>query len=154
MGPGTTDSATTSRADISWDATVIRSELRPVRTSPPNRPLPVSTWPGLSLWTDEYDGAAWLFLSGELDLATAPLIDESLAAAQHARDAVVVDLRDLDFMDVSGLTIFLAAAKRAGESGGRFSIVNSRPSVRRVFEATCTTFMLDSLTSAPDRTNA
>jgi anti-sigma B factor antagonist len=97
---------------------------------------------GFAIRTGEHGGTAWLFLSGELDLATAPLVERSLCAAQRSHDAVVVDLEDLSFMDASGVALFLDAAKRAGDQADRFGIVNSHAPVRRVFEATRTTFLL------------
>jgi anti-anti-sigma factor len=152
MQRGSTNVTTTSPPELSWDATVIRAELSPALSVG----LPVSVRfarsgarSGLAVRTEERDGAAWLFLSGEMDLATAPLVEENLAAAQRGRNAVYVDLEDLTFMDVSGLAIFLNGAKRAGDSGGRFGVVNIQAPVRRVFEVTRSTFLLGSETSTP-----
>lgn len=92
----------------------------------------------LIIRTEEHDGTVWLFLAGELDLATAPLIDRTLHAAQQGGGVVVVDLAQLTFMDVSGLSVFLNASKRAEESGWRLELVNVSAPVRRVFEATQT----------------
>jgi anti-sigma B factor antagonist len=97
---------------------------------------------GLCIRTEERDGTARMFLSGELDMATAPLVEKSLAAAQGDHEAVVVDLEELTFMGATGLHIFLNAAKRASDKGSRFGIVNSHAPVRRVFEVTRTDFLL------------
>lgn len=100
---------------------------------------------GLDIRIEERDGTAWMSVSGELDLATAPLVEESLASAQADHEAVVADLEKLTFMDLTGLYIFLDAAKRAQGVGGRFGIVNSQEPVRRVFDATRMSLLLGEL---------
>src|SRR6202035_76424 len=96
----------------------------PSRNDVPSRDVGVPA--GLALRTEERGGAVWLVLSGELDLATAPFVDEHLAAAQCGCDAVFVDLQDLNFMDVSGLAVFLTAAERGGGRGGRVGVITLR----------------------------
>ncbi len=49
-------------------------------------------------------------LHGELDLATAPELDDVLT--QHAGAELVVDLEDLTFLDSSGLAVLLRATAR------------------------------------------
>lgn len=91
---------------------------------------------GDGLWNEFREGAglrvriggqkeiAWLALSGELDRASLPLIEESLALAQSGHDSIVVDLEDLEFMDSSGIEAFLRAEIRARAAGGRVRVVN------------------------------
>jgi anti-sigma B factor antagonist len=87
---------------------------------------------GLSIRSEKGNGTARLVLSGELDYASAPLIDEFLAIAQAEHESVVVDLENLMFMDSSGIEVFLHAAKRAEDRDGRMRVVNSNMH-RRVF---------------------
>jgi anti-sigma B factor antagonist len=56
-------------------------------------------------------GSRRLVLRGELDLATAPRLVQALAATG---DDVVLDLRDLTFMDSTGVRVLLEAAEGAG----------------------------------------
>jgi anti-anti-sigma factor len=44
-------------------------------------------------------------VSGELDRATSPLFERTLAEAQSRAGAVSVDLRDLDFIDSTGVAL-------------------------------------------------
>ena len=76
-------------------------------------------------------------LSGELDIATAPALQEALHAAQHAETPhVIVDLRQLTFLDSFGLRI-LAAADIAGRDGHvKVSFIGGSDSVHGVFELT------------------
>lgn len=78
-----------------------------------------------------------LMVSGELDLASSPVLAEELARADEM-DArtVVVDLRDLDFMDSTGLHIVLKAHQRAQELGRRFVLVRGNRQIERLLSLT------------------
>jgi len=75
-------------------------------------------------------------LSGELDLDGAPRLEEELLRVE-ATDAssIVVDLRELHFIDSTGLRLLVMAAERS-ESNGRFAILRGPKQVHRVFEIT------------------
>jgi anti-sigma B factor antagonist len=97
---------------------------------------------GLNIRIEYRDGTSLMVLSGELDMATAPFFEESVASAQSDHAAVVVDLQEVTFMDSTGLHILLDATSRAVDRGGRFHIVNCRAQVRRLVELTRTEFLL------------
>jgi anti-sigma B factor antagonist len=80
--------------------------------------------------------AAVVAVEGELDLATAPDLERSLGAVQRDGRPVVLDLRQVSFMDSSGLRAVLAADARARASSSRLALVAGPPSVHRVFELT------------------
>jgi anti-anti-sigma factor len=82
---------------------------------------------GFSVSTSERDGRAVVLVRGELDLATAPDLEGAVTAGLDAGKDVVVDLRELDFMDSSGLRVLVAAHARARRDGGRFAIVRPLP---------------------------
>ncbi|MBV9213796.1 MAG: STAS domain-containing protein [Actinobacteria bacterium] len=76
-------------------------------------------------------------VAGELDLATAPKLEEELQHVETMRPSlVVIDLRPLDFMDSSGLRCLLAADMRARERGCRLVLIRGRERVQRVFGIT------------------
>lgn len=74
----------------------------------------------------------WVLPRGDLDIAGAPELEEtlSLALASDAR-AIVIDLRGLDFLDSTGLRA-LAHAPLA-EGGERISFVAGNDHVQSVF---------------------
>jgi len=77
---------------------------------------------------------------GELDLATVPVVDTHLCEQQTAGfKHLTLDLRDVCFLDSTGLRMILDwdAASRA--DGFAFSVVAGPPTVQRVFELTGTT---------------
>jgi anti-anti-sigma factor len=78
-----------------------------------------------------------LELTGELDLVTAPALE---AAVQRVRDddtsELVLDLRQVVFMDSSGLRTVLAAWDACREDGREFFLIPDRGACRRLFEIT------------------
>ena len=81
-------------------------------------------------------GAAWVQVAGELDLATSSQFRETLAEAQRAARLVVLDLRELSFIDCSGTHVILDAARDLRQNGGRLLIVRGTPQVDRVLALT------------------
>ena len=91
----------------------------------------------LRIGTEERDDRIVLTLEGELDIATAPRIEEALQSAeQKAPPLLVLDLRALGFMDSTGLRTILGADARAREGGRRLVVVQGDENIRRVFEVT------------------
>jgi anti-sigma B factor antagonist len=77
---------------------------------------------GFWISTAERDGRAVVLIRGELDLATAPDLERVLTEHLDAERDVVVDLRELDFMDSTGLRVLVAAHARVRD-GQRFLVV-------------------------------
>jgi|SRR3954452_9131870 len=76
-----------------------------------------------SIAASDIDGRAHLTLRGELDLATAPELEQLVNEHIDSAREVVVDLRGLEFMDSSGIRVLVAAHARAGRTGTRVFIV-------------------------------
>jgi anti-sigma B factor antagonist len=80
--------------------------------------------------------AAWVQVAGELDLATSPQLCRTLGEAQRAAHVVVLDLRELCFIDSSGVHVILDAAHDSRRYGGRLLIVRGPAPVDRVLTLT------------------
>lgn len=81
--------------------------------------------------------AAILVVQGELDLSTVDVLRETLRSAEARAATVVLDLRQLEFIDSSGLSLVVSEQQRANEDGFRFAIaVGGAPAVERLFELT------------------
>jgi anti-sigma B factor antagonist len=76
-----------------------------------------------SITAADREGRAHLTLRGELDLATAPELEQLVNESLDAGNDVVVDLRGLEFMDSSGIRVLVAAHARASRIGTRLFIV-------------------------------
>jgi anti-anti-sigma factor len=94
------------------------------------------------------DGAASVRLTGELDLATACRLEQALHDAQAEASEVVLDLRDLTFLDCSGMRVILAAAQRARRAGHRLTVVPGPGQVDRVFTLTGAADVIDTSAAA------
>ena len=72
--------------------------------------------------------------SGEIDLATIGLVREAVEREHSASAMLVLDLREVEFIDTSGLRYVLELAARATEEGFELRIVRGPSAVQRVFE--------------------
>jgi anti-anti-sigma factor len=79
-------------------------------------------------------------LTGEIDLETAPALEERLAAL--AGD-LVVDLTDVSFVDSQMLSVLIAEHKRRVAVGSHLAITGLSPMARRVFEISGVDHLLD-----------
>ena len=75
---------------------------------------------------------------GELDLAT---VAQLQAQIRELRDAgfthLVLDLRQLTFMDSSGVSLILDEDRSARRNGHDFFIINGTPAIERVLQLCC-----------------
>ena len=84
--------------------------------------------------TQRLDGALHVMPRGEIDLATAPLLQEAVERDHDSRDDVILDLREVAFMDTSGLRYVLALNDAAERQGFGLRLVKGPSAVQRVFE--------------------
>ena len=78
-----------------------------------------------------------LALSGELDLVSSPTLDRTVTELTRVdAELIVIDLRELEFMDSTGLHVLVQAQQRAHDSGRRFALIRGREPVQRVFDLT------------------
>jgi anti-anti-sigma factor len=90
---------------------------------------------GFGLIIDELaPGTVRIALHGELDLAHAYTFDEELRQLEADRPTcVVLDLRELTFLDSCGLSRLLAARRRARRMGHRLLLVRGPAAIQRLF---------------------
>ena len=91
--------------------------------------------PEFELTVSSDDGVRVVAVSGELDLDTMVELGAALAAGGGLA-TTVIDLRGLTFIDSSGVSGVLAAARRARDAGSRLVCVPGPPSIQRIFELT------------------
>ena len=91
----------------------------------------------LEVNTSDRPDCVLLELSGELDLASAPKLEDELRRVEgEGPELIVLDLRPLAFMDSSGLRALLAADSRAREAGRRLVLIRGDERVQRVLKIT------------------
>jgi len=82
------------------------------------------------------DGVVLVRVRGDVDLATAPRLDEVLTACWQPSARLVIDATDIPFMDSTGLGVLVKAAVRAREAGGSVALVAVASRVRKVLAIT------------------
>ncbi|MFB4315953.1 STAS domain-containing protein [Actinomadura sp. 21ATH] len=84
------------------------------------------------------EGWAVVSVRGELDLASAPGLDEhvSQVVRLHVPPLVAVDLSGVEFFDSSGLNALIRAWKRVGTAGGRLVLLRPGPRIAEVLRVT------------------
>jgi len=82
------------------------------------------------------DGFTVIEVHGEIDMSTADELAAHLDAATAGPEPkVLVDLRQVDFFDCSGLRVLCRAESRAREHGGSLRIVSDTFKMRRLLRA-------------------
>jgi anti-anti-sigma factor len=78
---------------------------------------------GFSISISDRDGRAVVVIRGELDIATAPDLEAAVNERLDAGQNVVVDLRELAFLNSTGLRVLVASHARAEGVDASFVIV-------------------------------
>ena len=82
-------------------------------------------------------GAGVLTLKGRLNMASAPALREAASAlVDDGRSRVAVDLREVSFLDSSGLGALIGAMKGARAAGGDLRLVGPTEQVQMVLKLT------------------
>jgi anti-anti-sigma factor len=76
-------------------------------------------------------------LEGELDMANAPLLQDTVDSPELAASkSVVLDLQGLTFLDSTGLRIILATREQCWRRGQEFAVTPGSQQVQRLLSVT------------------
>ncbi len=118
------------------------SSATPTPVSAPPLLHSAPTWtesePEMIFSTTVYnDGSrAVVVLEGELDMATVGEFEQALSEVEQSGKSIVLDLKDLAFVDCSGLHSFISAQKRITAAGGRLAFTRGQRHIERLFTLT------------------
>jgi anti-sigma B factor antagonist len=90
---------------------------------------------------------------GELDIATVQRLRDAMAQ-REPDEALVLDLRDLGFLDTSGLQLVVEISRRARADGFELTLIRGARGVQRVFEIAGLTEMLPFADGTPGDADA
>jgi anti-sigma B factor antagonist len=91
--------------------------------------------PGWTLVPGETPGE--ISLSGEIDFTSTPAVrDRLLAAMDNPARQITLHLAGLEYIDSSGLALFIEARKFLAETGRTIVIADISPQVRKIFQLT------------------
>lgn len=89
-----------------------------------------------SIREESGDGERRMFLTGELDLAAAQELEPAIARGfASSLPRIVLDLREVTFMDSMGLRALLTARDQCEEQGVELSVIPTE-AVLKIFEVT------------------
>ena len=93
---------------------------------------------GVEFEIQERDGVVNVALSGDLDVSTARSVEDRLVALEdeQAPAKIVLDLRELRFIDSTGLSLLINADSRGRKAGRALTIVSGTGAPRRILETT------------------
>lgn len=100
------------------------SDEKKAALDPAARPFAVSS--------EVVSGATVIAIGGELDLSTAPQLEESIQAA--GKTGLVFDLNACDFIDSTGIALLVKASREASEVGRKVALCGLKEQVLRVLE--------------------
>lgn len=107
---------------------------------PPGQPIPDEL---VTIAAQRDRGHVLLQVCGELDVAGAPRLHRILQGCAERGEHITVDLRNVRFVDCSGLRPLVTAAALAERQGRCFTVAAVSAPVRRVLELTRLTRLLD-----------
>ena len=83
------------------------------------------------------ESAVVVSVDGELDLDAADALRAALDAGEAESTPVLrLDASGVSFLDSTALGVILASAQRMRDRGGRFELVCTTPSIRRILDLT------------------
>jgi anti-sigma B factor antagonist len=83
----------------------------------------------LDVRIDSRDGATVAYVRGEVDLTSAPQLNDALLSAGASATVLIVDLTAAVYLDSAGLAVLHTASRKMAESGGQLRLVITEQSV-------------------------
>lgn len=106
----------------------------------------------LDVETSQVEGTTVVILSGELDVATADSVERALLDAERGEpERLLLDLRDLRFIDSTGLSLLINADRRGRKAGRHVTIVSGTGPPRRILQTVGLDSRLDVVPEPPER---
>jgi anti-anti-sigma factor len=101
----------------------------------PERTTPKVVMDGIELAVDKGADEATLRVGGEIDLTSAPKLDEEIQSLiEQSVKKLTLDLSSVAFMDSTGLRVLLKASKLLEGNGGKVVLREPSEPVRRLLE--------------------
>jgi anti-anti-sigma factor len=99
--------------------------------------------PFVCTWGSGGVDGGWVHVAGDLDLAAAPRLVEALRDLEQQACLIVLDLREITFLDAAGVHVIVDASIGARRDGRRLLLVGASAWVQRVFALTGTSHQVE-----------
>jgi anti-sigma B factor antagonist len=90
----------------------------------------------VSITTSTVGAVQVVAVGGEIDVHTAPQVDEALEAVAGPGVAIVADLSKVEFIDSTGLSVLVRALARSRDEDGSLAVVAPTERVTKVLRLT------------------
>ena len=90
----------------------------------------------VSITTSTVGAVQVVAVGGEIDVHTAPQVDEALEAVAGPGAAIVADLSKVEFIDSTGLSVLVRALARSRDEDGTLAVVATSERVTKVLRLT------------------
>ncbi|WP_160724154.1 anti-sigma factor antagonist [Bacillus sp. USDA818B3_A] len=77
-----------------------------------------------------------VLLAGEIDAFTAPSLREELLPLAEGKNTMIINLKDVSYLDSTGLGVFVGLFKKLKENGGELRLIELSDRLKRLFEIT------------------
>lgn len=84
--------------------------------------------------TREEGGAKIVDISGEVDMDSSPQVRDEVLKALKGASKVKVRLREVEYIDSSGIAVLIQGMKDAGKANVEFALLDPSDNVRSVIE--------------------
>ena len=97
---------------------------------------PVKPNPELTLSTEKKDTEALVHASGRITAVTSAQLQSTIRALFPGRKRVVLSLKDVHYIDSSGIGALVSVHMAAGKAQSVLELTNLQPRIRDLFELT------------------
>lgn len=98
----------------------------------------------LNIKIKEDTNQIYVFLSGEIDAYTAPKLREAvLPLAEKTEPLIEVSLKEVEYMDSTGLGVFVGLLKAVRKHNGHLKLVDLSSRLQRLFSITGLSDIID-----------
>jgi len=98
----------------------------------------------LNINIKEETNQIYVFLSGEIDAYTAPKLKEAVLPLVDKNEPMIeVSLKDVEYMDSTGLGVFVGLLKSVRKQNGHLRLVDLSPRLQRLFSITGLSDIID-----------
>ena len=91
---------------------------------------------------ERHGSALVVVVYGELDLSSADRLNARLTGLLSSSSRIVLDLREIDFIDSAGLHCILDVDRASRDAGVEFLLIQGPEQARRLFDVTRTEHLL------------
>jgi anti-sigma B factor antagonist len=90
------------------------------------------------------NGKTFVFVAGEIDAYTAPkLREELLPLAEEQNKSLIVSLKEVSYIDSTGLGVFIGLFKQITKNSGELKLVDLSERLVRLFQITGLSNIID-----------